>query len=201
MIIQVIKRNQAKEKGLTKYFTGNPCIRGHTSDRWTACASCVECKSGYASKKYKEDKINIRELQNIYRKNNRAKCLLQSVTHRANYKASGNKEKARLAWNKANPLNNFFRMSITRMERSVTKETIKKAEEEMGYTQKEFYEFISSKFCAGMSWSNRRKWHIDHIKPIIVFEREGVTDPSLVNALSNLQPLWATDNRIKGAKY
>jgi hypothetical protein len=43
-----------------------------------------------------------------------------------------------------------------------------------------------------MSWENWDEWHIDHIIPISKFEKE--TDPKIVNSLSNLQPLWASDN-------
>ena len=47
-----------------------------------------------------------------------------------------------------------------------------------------------------MSWDNHGKWHIDHIKPVSKFDKN--TLPSIVNALSNLQPLWAIDNIQKG---
>lgn len=70
-----------------------------------------------------------------------------------------------------------------------------------GYTYEQLKLHIESQFVDGMSWENRSEWHIDHIKPISVFIREGVTDPKIINALSNLQPLWAFDNLSKGAKY
>jgi hypothetical protein len=46
-----------------------------------------------------------------------------------------------------------------------------------------------------MSWDNWGEWHIDHIIPVSKFEKE--TPPSIVNSLSNLQPLWAIDNYKK----
>jgi len=52
-----------------------------------------------------------------------------------------------------------------------------------------------------MAWENYGKWEIDHIKPIIAFVREGVEDLSIINALSNLQPLWVYENRSKQGKY
>jgi hypothetical protein len=54
---------------------------------------------------------------------------------------------------------------------------------------------IESLFTEGMSWDNHGKWHIDHIKPVVSFDKD--IHPSVVNALSNLQPLWAKDNRNK----
>jgi len=61
--------------------------------------------------------------------------------------------------------------------------------------------FIENKFLPGMFWSNHGKWHIDHIKPVSVFVKEGITDPKIICALDNLQPLWAKDNLRKGVKY
>ena len=56
-------------------------------------------------------------------------------------------------------------------------------------------------FVKGMSWCNRKEWHIDHIKPIKVFLDEGVNDYEIINHANNLQPLWVKDNLSKGAKY
>jgi hypothetical protein len=50
-----------------------------------------------------------------------------------------------------------------------------------------------------MNWFNHGEWHIDHIRPISSFDLD--TDPSIVNALDNLQPLWAIDNMKKSNKY
>ena len=50
-----------------------------------------------------------------------------------------------------------------------------------------------------MSWDNYGEWHIDHKKPISKF-KDGISI-STINALSNLQPLWAKDNLSKGNKF
>lgn len=60
---------------------------------------------------------------------------------------------------------------------------------------------LESLFLSGMSWGNRKEWHIDHIKPIKSFLDEGVTDINVINDPLNLQPLWAKDNLSKGSKY
>jgi hypothetical protein len=36
-------RHMAVANGSTQYNTGMPCYAGHTSNRWTANGSCVEC--------------------------------------------------------------------------------------------------------------------------------------------------------------
>ena len=49
-----------------------------------------------------------------------------------------------------------------------------------------------------MNWENRKHWDIDHIIPIDYFLKNGVTDLSIINALSNLRPLWRKENQKKG---
>jgi len=74
-------------------------------------------------------------------------------------------------------------------------------EQTLGYDFKEFKRYIEEQFEPWMSWSNHGKWHVDHIKPLSLFIKEGVTDPKIINALSNLQPLKAIDNMVKGCNY
>lgn len=76
-----------------------------------------------------------------------------------------------------------------------------KTSDVLGYTVGEFVLRIESQFKEGMTWQNHGEWHIDHIKPLSMFIRKGVTDPAIINALSNLQPLWATDNYSKRDRF
>lgn len=71
----------------------------------------------------------------------------------------------------------------------------------LGYTPNELIDHITPLLKDGMTWSNYGQWHVDHIKPVSLFFKEGITDPSLINALANLQPLWANDNMAKGCRY
>lgn len=56
-------------------------------------------------------------------------------------------------------------------------------------------------FKEGMSWGNYGDWEIDHKIPISKFIARGVKDTRIINALSNLQPMWKKENRSKGARY
>jgi hypothetical protein len=67
---------------------------------------------------------------------------------------------------------------------------------EFGYSLGELKNWLEMKFKEGMNWSNYGKWHIDHIKPIVLYE-----DKKSAWSLDNLQPLWAIDNIRKGCKY
>lgn len=71
----------------------------------------------------------------------------------------------------------------------------------LGYSAKELRAHLESQFEPGMSWDDRGAWHIDHVKPVSAFIAEGIKDPQIINALSNLKPLWAKDNLAKGARY
>lgn len=68
----------------------------------------------------------------------------------------------------------------------------------LGYSIQDFKIRIESQFKPGMTWENHGEWHIDHKKAIIKFEKN--TDIRIINALSNLQPLWAKENLSKGVK-
>lgn len=50
-----------------------------------------------------------------------------------------------------------------------------------------------------MSWENYGEWHIDHIKPVSLFDK--TTTAKISCALTNLQPLWATTREIEGIIY
>lgn len=68
----------------------------------------------------------------------------------------------------------------------------------LGYTPADLVKHIEKNFIDGMSWDNRKQWHIDHIKPISSAKTEA--DVIRLNQLSNLRPLWARDNMSKGAR-
>jgi hypothetical protein len=69
----------------------------------------------------------------------------------------------------------------------------------LGYSAIDLRNHIESLFTCEMSWSNHGEWHIDHIKMVTEFDKN--TLPSIVNALSNLRPLWATTRKINGITY
>lgn len=48
--MKIIRRGQAKAAGLMRYFTGEPCVRGHLAERETVSGYCVTCGvSNYAA--------------------------------------------------------------------------------------------------------------------------------------------------------
>lgn len=41
---RIVSRKEARELGLTRYFTGKPCKRGHNSERGVNSGDCVTCR-------------------------------------------------------------------------------------------------------------------------------------------------------------
>lgn len=64
-----------------------------------------------------------------------------------------------------------------------------------GYTPQQLLAHIESKLLPGMTWENRREWHIDHIVPL----SSATTLEEVINlfALENLQVLWWWQNISK----
>ena len=61
-------------------------------------------------------------------------------------------------------------------------------------------DYLISKFQEGMEWDDRGKtWHIDHRLPLSAAKTE--EEVEMLWHWSNLQPMWAKENIIKGSKY
>lgn len=71
----------------------------------------------------------------------------------------------------------------------------------LGCTVGELKKYLQSKFQLGMSWDNYGKWEIDHIRPLASFDLIDKTQYQLACHYSNLQPLWASDNRKKSVLW
>lgn len=52
-----------------------------------------------------------------------------------------------------------------------------------------------------MTWENYGFWHVDHNKPLFLFDPTSEEDMRKAWAKENLHPLWAKDNLKKGKKY
>ena len=64
-------------------------------------------------------------------------------------------------------------------------------------------QYLESKFKDGMCWENYglKGWHIDHIKPCSLFDFKNIEEQKQCFHYTNLQPLSAIDNLIKGKKW
>jgi putative ubiquitin-RnfH superfamily antitoxin RatB of RatAB toxin-antitoxin module len=72
--------------------------------------------------------------------------------------------------------------------------------QELGCTISVLKQHLSAKFEQGMSWDNYGKWHMDHIRPLSAFDLSDAEQINVACNYSNIQPLWAKDNLMKGSK-
>ena len=71
----------------------------------------------------------------------------------------------------------------------------------LGCTGIELANHLEKQFQPGMTHDNYGEWHIDHIKPIVSFDLSDPEQEQECFHYTNLQPLWASENLSKGAKY
>lgn len=58
---EVISRKVALERGLSRYFTGKPCVNGHKAERNVRSHDCVECNRARQTVKTPFDSLKRRE--------------------------------------------------------------------------------------------------------------------------------------------
>jgi len=215
-IISIITKEDAKAAGLKHFFTGAPCAQGHIAKRLVNSGKCAECRRiksarerasnpDYFSDYRMINRERFAEYLSEWRRNNPDRC----AAYKAKWK-SANKEQMRLYFTRyfrekysADPAFRCIQRIRSRYQSALRRARLGKdvsLQSSLGYSGYELLAHIERQFVGGMSWDSRSKWHIDHIVPISQFLAEGVTDPAVINRLSNLRPIWAVDNLAKGAK-
>lgn len=63
--METVSRKSARARGLAFYFTGNPCLRGHISERYVESKYCRACKPAWEL----ENQAKVK----LYQKQNRAR--------------------------------------------------------------------------------------------------------------------------------
>lgn len=180
------RRGMAKRLGQTRFTSLIACKHGHLGERLVSTGQCCECLAKRDASAPPKPKTRI----------------LNKGSKRSRVKAS--RAKARryyadtLSKDPIHKLRSTMHQFIRRLFISKNGEATSAI---LGYTAAQLKERIEFNFKDGMSWDNRGLWHIDHIKPIDRFIAQGVTDPRLINALSNLRPMWAKENISKGSRF
>lgn len=182
----MIKRMVAGNLGLKHYNTGMPCKNGHLSDRLVSTRQCIECLKLRPKSTRSKPSIIARKRINSRRRRPQAK--LKQREYQSKVLFSRPEYKIRV----------FMRGCISRL---MSRKDGRRSASVLGYSRFDLMKRIEFNFKDGMNWGNYGEWHIDHKKPIIRFLSQGVSDPKVINALSNLQPLWAKDNISKGCKF
>ena len=150
--------------------------------------------------KIKQYNLDNKEYHKEYRLKNKEKIKQYKKKYDLN-----NKEKRRKYQNerkKRDPNYKLIKIIRTRIinvlkGRYKSKRTI----ELLGCSIEEVWNHLESKFKSGMTKENHGLWHIDHIKPCASFDLTDPEQQAICFHYTNLQPLWAVDNRRKGSRY
>ena len=206
-----INRAEAKALGLKRFFTGKPCPKNHISERYVSANACCEClmerKLVYAQKNKKppkkllietvskETKEKKREYARKYYHLKKEKIKKLSSTFIRKEKRKKYIREWASSYRKSpfGKVISFMRKSVLRCIKNKNDRT----HEILGYSKDELVFHIERQFQKNMSWENYGKWHIDHIVPIGFFLKSGIDDPKVINALTNLRPIWAHENLSK----
>lgn len=167
---------------------------------------CKMCVRAYVKQRAQERKSEISKYQKQYRADNKEAISRYQKNYRKKNKEyvselnrtyRNHRYKTDLDFRIRSALRSRLGRVMRRSQRD--KSTL----ELLGCSIKQFKNHLESKFQPGMTWDNwgRNGWHIDHIRPLSSFD---LTDPSQLakaTRYTNLQPLWAKDNLIKGKNY
>ncbi len=133
----------------------------------------------------------------------------QNIAELASYKkqyAEANKEKSNTSRKNRYHEDINFKLGISLRNRinkivsgKLKPETVINA---LGCTLEEFKTYLESQFSNGMTWKNHstKGWHIDHIKPLVMFDLTNAEQFKVACHYTNLRPLWATEN-LSRPKY
>lgn len=153
-----------------------------------------------ARNRYNKNSEKVKELRKIYYEENNYKIKNRAKIHGKQYRKDnrGKINDKQNKYRKNNPhivaWRSILKNSLKRLGTPKYDTTIKL----LGYSAEQLRNHITSLFKEGMSWSNHGEWHIDHKIPVSKFSPN--IPPNIVNALSNLQPIWAKENLSKGSK-
>lgn len=157
-------------------------------------------------KRYRRDPDRVRARARRYYRKNRAACIAASISYRRNNLKSvlarlrtwsASKRKTDIQYK----LRSVLRSRLNRALSNRTKKPVS-AVRDLGCSIDALKKRLERRFHNGMTWNNYGKhWHLDHIKPLAMFD---LTKPSQARKavhFSNLQPLLAKDNFSKNGRF
>lgn len=71
----------------------------------------------------------------------------------------------------------------------------------LGCNAQHLMESLVKQFKPGMTWEDRSKWHIDHVRPTTYFDLTDQEQQRVCFNWRNMQPLWPEENIEKGDQY
>lgn len=97
----IIKRQDARSQGLTRYFTGKPCAHGHITERMVSSGSCVTCCKSRKAEWEKRNPEKVSEAKRLWIERNPEKVL--TIKRRHEEKNASQVTESKRAWRQRNP--------------------------------------------------------------------------------------------------
>lgn len=186
--------------------------------------TCIHCGNSYPESFYYKRKNGLRaeckkcfsESRKKYYKNNRDKVqnrikkyYLANKETVNTYKSKWqkeNSERRRIRLNERYKTEPNFRAAVNLRNRILkaldNKQKKGSTLKILGCSVDFFVKYLESKFIGEMSWKNHGVvWHIDHIRPCASFDLSKKSEQNKCFHYTNMQPLYAQDNLIKGNRY
>jgi hypothetical protein len=157
----IVSLAEAREKGLTHYFTGNPCKLGHVAKRQVSNRGCVVCLKQKATDWALKNPERAKDINLKWNLANKEKTSLRMRNFRVLNKDSVKKSIQK--WRDKNKLKYATYMTLAATERRLAK---------LDRTPKWLSQFdvlaIKCKYsvCAMLNKHGVEKWHVDHIVPL-----------------------------------
>ena len=219
----LLSKSDAIAASKNTYTLCKPCGKCGTQERYVIKSSCVYCAKSRARAQWKNPEYakketeirrarrasnpELRARKNAQNKKwaeanpEKMKSAIKNWTQRNKERVRENKNSWRREEYRKNP-EYRMRVAMSGMVRRVLgksgscKESV--SEQILGYYKHQLVKHIESQFSKNMNWDNYGEyWHIDHIIPVSHFFRIGEKRPEVINAMSNLMPLIATENQKK----
>ncbi len=180
------------------------CIRDVAKKWWL---KNLDHKREKNNQNYQENKERRKEATRLWKKRNPEYIANSTRQYRKDNREKINKkrrEHAKIRYeNDPNlVLLNSLRCRIREVLKAQHAEKSNTTYELIGCNHIELKNHFESLFTGGMFWGNygTHGWSIDHIIPCASFDLTDPEQQKICFHYSNLQPLWAEDNRKKGAK-
>lgn len=147
------------------------------------------------------EEVNLKS--KIYRDKNKDKYKIailrwKKENHKIMIQKQVEREKERRKTDKFFAFKKDLKRKITKSLQKNNYQRSEKIEQILGCTYDFFINHIEKQFLKGMTWENRKDWHLDHIIPIST--ALCCDDVIKLNHFTNLRPIWAKDNLKKSNK-
>lgn len=200
--MKVISPSEARAQGLTRYYTGRPCLRGHIDERLVSNSTCAECNRTRVKAQKKTPRGYQQNLDrqarylrtpkgqdSVRRKHQRYHSSERGVAHRKH------RYDTDIQYRIKNILRSRLRMAILHKSKRGS------AIGDLGCSIEKFIAHIESQWQPGWTWDRGswgKIWHIDHIQPLATFDLTDQAQFRRAVHFSNLRPYPASLNISEG---